>query len=352
MRALVTVPFVLPTVVVGAAFSRILPHRFDHTVWAILIAHVFFNYAVVVRVVGGLWANLDPRLAESASSAGRAAVAVDARDRPAAARSCHRGRGRDRVPVHVHLVRRRAAPRWATPLDARGRDLPTDRAAARPPGGSRARAGSARRGGRVAARHHADAVTARRATTDAPPRRDEHHRAHARPTRGPRSQLRRDARAPRAPVAGARRAIVRGSRRTRPDVVSPARIDGHERPLRATDRGDPELAGVRGDRDRDRHRDRRIGLDRDRRTAHARLVRRRPDAAARRLGGDDRLRLPHHARPAPARPAREGDPDPDRAGTRRPSLRRALGRARAPIDRRPLARGRGSARRVAEPHLA
>jgi hypothetical protein len=24
-------------------------------------------------------------------------------------------------------------------------------------------------------------------------------------------------------------------------VVSPARIDGHERPLRATDRGDPEL---------------------------------------------------------------------------------------------------------------
>ena len=70
MRALVTVPFVLPTVVVGAAFSRILPHRFDHTVWAILIAHVFFNYAVVVRVVGGLWANLDPRLAESASVLG------------------------------------------------------------------------------------------------------------------------------------------------------------------------------------------------------------------------------------------------------------------------------------------
>ena len=70
VRALVTVPFVLPTVVVGAAFSRILPHRFDHTVWAILIAHVFFNYAVVVRVVGGLWANLDPRLAESASVLG------------------------------------------------------------------------------------------------------------------------------------------------------------------------------------------------------------------------------------------------------------------------------------------
>ena len=33
-----------------------LPDRFDHTVWAILVAHVFFNYAVVVRIVGGLWA--------------------------------------------------------------------------------------------------------------------------------------------------------------------------------------------------------------------------------------------------------------------------------------------------------
>jgi len=70
VRALVTVPFVLPTVVVGAAFTRVLPHRFDHTVWAILIAHVFFNYAVVVRVVGGLWANLDPRLDEGAAVLG------------------------------------------------------------------------------------------------------------------------------------------------------------------------------------------------------------------------------------------------------------------------------------------
>ena len=29
--------------------------------WAILVAHVFFNYAVVVRTVGGLWSHLDPR---------------------------------------------------------------------------------------------------------------------------------------------------------------------------------------------------------------------------------------------------------------------------------------------------
>ena len=42
---------------------------------------------------------------------------------------------------------------------------------------------------------------------------------------------------------------------------------GTSRPVRASDRGDPELARVRDDRDRDRHGDRRIGLDRDRRTA-------------------------------------------------------------------------------------
>ena len=34
--------------------------------WAILLAHVFFNYAVVVRTVGGLWAQLDPRQEEAA----------------------------------------------------------------------------------------------------------------------------------------------------------------------------------------------------------------------------------------------------------------------------------------------
>ncbi len=72
VRALVTVPFVLPTVVVASAFLALLgPNgvagvRLDRTIWAILIAHVFYNYAVVVRTVGGLWAHLDPRLEEAA----------------------------------------------------------------------------------------------------------------------------------------------------------------------------------------------------------------------------------------------------------------------------------------------
>ena len=75
-RAAITVPFVLPTVVVGAAYLAMLgpngPLGIDlrQTIWAILIAHVFYNYAVVVRTVGGLWAHLDPRLEEAARMLG------------------------------------------------------------------------------------------------------------------------------------------------------------------------------------------------------------------------------------------------------------------------------------------
>ncbi len=63
VRALVTVPFVLPTVVVGSAFLAL---GFQPSLGAILLAHVFFNYAVVVRTVGGLWSHLDPRQEEAA----------------------------------------------------------------------------------------------------------------------------------------------------------------------------------------------------------------------------------------------------------------------------------------------
>src|SRR5207344_338478 len=61
ISALAIVPFVLPTVVVAAAFlalfgSRgVLGIRIDHSIFAILAAHVFYNYAVVLRVVGGVW---------------------------------------------------------------------------------------------------------------------------------------------------------------------------------------------------------------------------------------------------------------------------------------------------------
>lgn len=70
VRTLVMVPFVLPTVVVGAAFLAVAPDRFDRSITAILGAHVFFNVAVVVRTVGGLWEQLDPDLTAAARTLG------------------------------------------------------------------------------------------------------------------------------------------------------------------------------------------------------------------------------------------------------------------------------------------
>ena len=76
VRAGVTIPFVLPTVVVATAFLALLgpsgPVGVDlrGTIWAILFAHVFFNVAVVVRTVGSMWERLDPRLEEAAMTLG------------------------------------------------------------------------------------------------------------------------------------------------------------------------------------------------------------------------------------------------------------------------------------------
>jgi len=77
LRALVVVPFVLPTMVVGTAFRSLFGPGaplaalgLGSGLWAIVAAHVFFNHAVVVRTVGGLWAHLDRRQEEAARMLG------------------------------------------------------------------------------------------------------------------------------------------------------------------------------------------------------------------------------------------------------------------------------------------
>ena len=132
LLAVVTVPFVLPTVVVGTAFRAVLPAPMIGTVAAILLAHVFFNIAVVVRVVGGLWAHLDPRYDQAARTLGASPwyafrTVTWPLVRPAVAR-----RVRPRLLLHLHLLRGRPRARRARPPDPRGGDLPTDRPAARP----------------------------------------------------------------------------------------------------------------------------------------------------------------------------------------------------------------------------
>jgi len=77
LRAFVTVPFVLPTVVVGVAFRSLLADGgalgflgWEESLWGVVAALVFFNYAVVVRTVGGAWAELDPRAEQAARCLG------------------------------------------------------------------------------------------------------------------------------------------------------------------------------------------------------------------------------------------------------------------------------------------
>ena len=77
LRVIVTIPFVLPTVVVGVAFTALLGERgplgwlgIGSSVWAILLAHMFFNIAVVVRTVGSVWGQLDPRAEQAARTLG------------------------------------------------------------------------------------------------------------------------------------------------------------------------------------------------------------------------------------------------------------------------------------------
>jgi thiamine transport system permease protein len=70
VRVLVLVPFVMPTVVVASAFLALLPADLERGVLPILAAHVFFNVAVVVRVVGSWWGRLDSGLWEAAATLG------------------------------------------------------------------------------------------------------------------------------------------------------------------------------------------------------------------------------------------------------------------------------------------
>ena len=83
LRALTAVPFMLPTVVVAAGFNALLGSRglihsllplstfqFVGTLTAILIAHVFYNATIIIRVVGNSLSSLDPRLEAAARSLG------------------------------------------------------------------------------------------------------------------------------------------------------------------------------------------------------------------------------------------------------------------------------------------
>ncbi len=89
LRALTMVPFMLPTVVVAAGFNALLgprgwvnlsmmrifgsnmaPIPFVGTLGAILLAHIFYNTTIVIRIVGNALSGLDPKLEQAARSLG------------------------------------------------------------------------------------------------------------------------------------------------------------------------------------------------------------------------------------------------------------------------------------------
>jgi thiamine transport system permease protein len=89
LKILSTLPFILPTVVVAAGFNALLgprgwvnlglmalfdlstpPIQFLNTFGAILVAHVFYNTTIIIRVVSNAWAQQNIRLRHAAQVLG------------------------------------------------------------------------------------------------------------------------------------------------------------------------------------------------------------------------------------------------------------------------------------------
>jgi len=89
LRLLSLLPFILPTVVVAACFNTLLgprgwlnlglmallnlsepPIHMLQSLPAILLAHVFYNTAIIIRLVGSAWSRLDKKLVHAAQMLG------------------------------------------------------------------------------------------------------------------------------------------------------------------------------------------------------------------------------------------------------------------------------------------
>ncbi|MQG38980.1 MAG: iron ABC transporter permease [SAR202 cluster bacterium] len=89
LQALTTVPFVMPTIVVAMGFITLFGNdgilntglskflnlnepliKINNSLTIILIAHTFYNYSIIVRIVSSIWANIDPELERAGSILG------------------------------------------------------------------------------------------------------------------------------------------------------------------------------------------------------------------------------------------------------------------------------------------
>ena len=89
LRSISLLPFILPTVVVAAAFNTLIgpqgwinqalmalldlsvpPLKLLNSLPAILMAHVFYNTSIIIRIVSSSWSRLNPRLEHAARMLG------------------------------------------------------------------------------------------------------------------------------------------------------------------------------------------------------------------------------------------------------------------------------------------
>ncbi len=73
VKTLASIPFVLPAIVVAAAFqacfggnSFFFGLKIEHPLILILLAHVFYNFSVMLRIITGFWGSLQGRIKEAA----------------------------------------------------------------------------------------------------------------------------------------------------------------------------------------------------------------------------------------------------------------------------------------------
>ncbi len=74
--ALVTVPFVLPTVVVALGFRSLFGNSITNGLLLVVLAHAYINIAVVIRLIGAQWSTLDRRMEVTAATLGASPLRV------------------------------------------------------------------------------------------------------------------------------------------------------------------------------------------------------------------------------------------------------------------------------------
>ncbi len=68
--SIITMPFILPSIVVGAAFLQILPSSLHRTASALILAHTYFNFGFATRLISARWLQIHPHLDDAARTLG------------------------------------------------------------------------------------------------------------------------------------------------------------------------------------------------------------------------------------------------------------------------------------------